>query len=356
MPRRPSPPPPRLRHVTGALVLTLVLSAIAVVPVRSEVPTPYPLDPSPAPPPIPSMPAAGPVAPPAALVSDPITPEASCLPWGGANAYGGLWLTGQAWWEYRCDAVFGGCVFACNADLHPVLTFRDHFTFNGTIAVFYGEHRTDDTWNDYGNLVSCDWWWDEPTTQWYVIGGEGCPGEVPSPTATPAPTPTPNQAPIAIQRVQCEALSCSYDGRSSFDPDGLVVGYRWSFGDGLVDDASSGVHVYAGPGTYWLGLNALDDRGASGGTGMSVSPIVLTAGAEKLRGVSRVQLTWTGASNAQFGVLRNGVTIATTTGTGYTDELGKGRGGTYRYRVCQQGATLWPGEAVCSATISVAVP
>jgi hypothetical protein len=160
----------------------------------------------------------------------------------------------------------------------------------------------------------------------------------------------PNQPPIAVTRIGCEALACTYDASGSFDPDGSSLTYRWAFGDGSVDVVASDVHAYAAPGTYSVRLDVFDDLGASGTATSSVSPVVLRATAAKVRGVSRVVLTWTGEVGAAFVVLRDGAQIATVAGLAYADELGKARSGTYRYGVCQEGLQ------VCSATLSVSIP
>jgi uncharacterized membrane protein len=55
----------------------------------------------------------------------------------------------------------------------------------------------------------------------------------------------------------------SFDGNASFDPDGTVVIWNWSFGDGF---GSSGVftnHVYNSPGNYTVTLTVTDSAGLS---------------------------------------------------------------------------------------------
>ena len=44
--------------------------------------------------------------------------------------------------------------------------------------------------------------------------------------------PVSNAPPVASFTNTCTALSCSFDGTSSTDPDGSVVAYAWTFGDG----------------------------------------------------------------------------------------------------------------------------
>jgi PKD repeat protein len=66
----------------------------------------------------------------------------------------------------------------------------------------------------------------------------------------------------------------SFDASASHDPDGFIVGYAWSFGDGTpaaVGSAPS--HVFSAPGTYEVTLIVTDNLGAS----TSVSRPVIVA-------------------------------------------------------------------------------
>jgi lysophospholipase L1-like esterase len=79
-----------------------------------------------------------------------------------------------------------------------------------------------------------------------------------------APTPPPNTAPTASFTSSCEALTCSFDGGGSVDPDGEVVGYAWSFGDGTGDTGATTSRTYASAGDYTVRLTVTDDDGATG--------------------------------------------------------------------------------------------
>jgi PKD repeat protein len=86
-----------------------------------------------------------------------------------------------------------------------------------------------------------------------------------------APAP-PNQPPTAAFAPSCTALTCSFDGSGSTDPDGSVIGYAWSFGDG---DTGTGVlpsHTYPFAGDYTVTLTVTDDGGATASTTMVLSP------------------------------------------------------------------------------------
>lgn len=53
----------------------------------------------------------------------------------------------------------------------------------------------------------------------------------------------------------------TFDASISYDPDGAVVDYRWSFGDGLSGAGMEVVHRYTEPGTYMVRLIVEDDDG-----------------------------------------------------------------------------------------------
>jgi PKD repeat protein len=94
------------------------------------------------------------------------------------------------------------------------------------------------------------------------------------PTAAFTVTPSEGTAPLAV----------SFDAASSSDPDGLVVGYAWAFGDGNTGSGSTAQHTYSTAGTYLARLTVTDDRGATASSevGVSVLPAEV-AGADRLQ-------------------------------------------------------------------------
>lgn len=88
----------------------------------------------------------------------------------------------------------------------------------------------------------------------------GCPaltdllsGSNDAPTAKLKIAPTSGTAPLAV----------SLDGRQSFDMDGSLVAYNWSFGDGSpIVNSSTGTYTYTTPGTYRVTLTVVDNDGA----------------------------------------------------------------------------------------------
>jgi len=59
-------------------------------------------------------------------------------------------------------------------------------------------------------------------------------------------------------------------GGSSYDPDGEIVSYKWSLGDGTSAQESSTIHSYANAGTYTITLTVTDDEGATGSSSTRV--------------------------------------------------------------------------------------
>jgi chitodextrinase len=54
-----------------------------------------------------------------------------------------------------------------------------------------------------------------------------------------------------------------FEGRASFDPDGRIVRYQWSFGDGTTGTGPTALHKYIAPGTYKVTLLVIDNDGQS---------------------------------------------------------------------------------------------
>ena len=50
--------------------------------------------------------------------------------------------------------------------------WTDYFYWDGAQPVFYGEYYFLSLYSMGGG---CDYWWDEPTTQWYALELPDCP-------------------------------------------------------------------------------------------------------------------------------------------------------------------------------------
>lgn len=148
----------------------------------------------------------------------------------------------------------------------------------------------------------------------------------------------------------------AYFTDASSDVDGSVVGWNWTFGDGVgTSTAQNPTYTYAAGGTYSVLLTVTDNEGATGSISKDVtvidpngSPITLTAVGYKSKGRHTVDLTWSGATTA-IDIYRNGVLITTTPNDGsYTDATGGKGSATYVYKICETGGTT-----TCSDEVTV---
>src|SRR5204862_2809262 len=80
----------------------------------------------------------------------------------------------------------------------------------------------------------------------------------------------PNTPPTASFMPSCTGLTCNFTSTST-DPDGSVVGWSWTFGDGGTSTAQNPSHTYTAGGTYTVGLTATDDRGGTGSTSQTIT-------------------------------------------------------------------------------------
>jgi hypothetical protein len=81
----------------------------------------------------------------------------------------------------------------------------------------------------------------------------------------------PDQPPLASFTVVCTDRACGFDASSSSDPDGAVVGYAWTFGDGTTATGATVSHNYAAAGTYTVTLTVTDDGGLTGSVAQYVT-------------------------------------------------------------------------------------
>jgi PKD repeat protein len=91
----------------------------------------------------------------------------------------------------------------------------------------------------------------------------------------PSTTGQQNEPPVADFTTSCTALSCSFDGSGSHDPDGTIASYAWQFGDGDTAAGATATHTFAGSGTYPVTLTVTDDGGL---TGTATQQVTVTSG------------------------------------------------------------------------------
>ncbi len=91
------------------------------------------------------------------------------------------------------------------------------------------------------------------------------------------PLAPPNQAPVAsFVASPVTALvgqNVSFNGTPSYDPDGSVVAWSWTFGNGFSGSGATTSHTYSAAGTYTVTLTVQDDDGATSSTSQTVTII-----------------------------------------------------------------------------------
>lgn len=87
----------------------------------------------------------------------------------------------------------------------------------------------------------------------------------------------PNVKPVARIEAPAEATRgdlVRFDGRGSADPDGIIVSYAWSFGDGSAPSSlAEATHTYNETGAFVVRLTVTDNRGD---TGTATAAITIT--------------------------------------------------------------------------------
>ncbi|HXL35496.1 MAG TPA: PKD domain-containing protein, partial [Gemmatimonadales bacterium] len=90
-------------------------------------------------------------------------------------------------------------------------------------------------------------------------------------TTSQAVTVAPaNTSPTAAFTEICTALTCTYASTST-DPDGSVVAWSWTFGDGATATVANPSHTYGAGGTYTVSLTVTDNSGGTGSTSHNVT-------------------------------------------------------------------------------------
>jgi len=72
-----------------------------------------------------------------------------------------------------------------------------------------------------------------------------------------------NNSPIPEFTNNCTDLNCSFDASSSFDNDGTIENYQWSFGDGATALGANQNHTYQNSGNYSVTFTITDNSGNS---------------------------------------------------------------------------------------------
>lgn len=106
-------------------------------------------------------------------------------------------------------------------------------------------------------------------------GGQESPHSEPFYLDVPPEDPAANQLPLAdiavSQATGTAPLTITFDATASSDPDGTIVGFDWSFGDGQQGIGDVINYTYTDPGSYVVVLSVTDDSG-----GVSTATRVVT--------------------------------------------------------------------------------
>ena len=118
------------------------------------------------------------------------------------------------------------------------------------------------------------------------------------------------------------SVSVNFNGTTSFDPDGTIVGYAWDYGDGSTGSGTTPSHSYSIAGIYIVKLNVTDN---SGSTQVSTQTVTIT---DRPPTISLTQSSTTAAPGQAVIITISASdpdgTIATTTvnwGDGTTDTI-----------------------------------
>ena len=107
---------------------------------------------------------------------------------------------------------------------------------------------------------------------YYLYSSNNFPSSVEEPisssTTEPEPIPPVQEEPVSsfiFSPVSSKVgETVSFDSSGSSDPDGYIVGYAWSFGDGYTGTGVNPSHSYALAGTYTVSLTVTDNDGLTG--------------------------------------------------------------------------------------------
>ncbi len=76
-------------------------------------------------------------------------------------------------------------------------------------------------------------------------------------------------SPVATFTATVHSMTVSVSAMGSYDPDGIIVSYAWSFGDGSLSSGVEASHTYDAMGVYDIGLWLRDNDGLTNTTSMS---------------------------------------------------------------------------------------
>ncbi|MDH7511319.1 MAG: PKD domain-containing protein [Clostridiales bacterium] len=105
--------------------------------------------------------------------------------------------------------------------------------------------------------------WDAGGEIWCNMGATGPPPPPPPgyPVANFSFSPTSGNAPLTV----------TFDASASYDPDGTIVSYAWSFGTGATGSGRVTSYTYTTAGTFTIRLTVTDNDGKTGSTTKTIT-------------------------------------------------------------------------------------
>ena len=77
----------------------------------------------------------------------------------------------------------------------------------------------------------------------------------------------------ASQSAHISPFTASFDGTLTYKPDGKIVSYLWTFGDGASDTGPVVDHVYQQNGVYVVTLTVFDENGQTASTSLTIEAL-----------------------------------------------------------------------------------
>lgn len=117
-----------------------------------------------------------------------------------------------------------------------------------------------------------------------------------------------NQLPVAVPNADTVSgsapLTVTFNSTDSFDPDGFITGYGWSFGDGNVSSEANSSHTYLGVGNFNATLTVTDNAGETASSTISIIVTDTNAGCvSSCISVDRIDLRYRRRASAIRGLV-----------------------------------------------------
>ncbi len=165
---------------------------------------------------------------------------------------------------------FANTTFSPNQWVHAKLVFSGNNArayLNGTLYINFTDPMVGGLGN--GPISLASWGNSESEFNHVTVTASVLPDELPTANffANPQPART--------------GQSVFFSGSPSFDPDGYITNYTWSFGDGSIGIGEFPSHIYNSPGNYTVTLTVTDSSGLRASASHSITvaqPIVHDVG------------------------------------------------------------------------------